>query len=93
MNDQHNAAPDLETVSSLALSGSFDETLNALDAVVGHLERGRLSITDAVTWYEIGLRLSHRCASLLEEASLRVTVLDESYGVAPGSDTWETHDS
>lgn len=74
-------------------SGSFEEVLAALEAVVDNLERGQLSLDDAVAWYEVGLGLSRRCATLLDQAELRITTLDETYrGHRSREDGWHGDD-
>lgn len=92
MNNDVAPVPVFEELSDIADSGSFDELIEALDTVVEHLERGRLSITDAVAWYELGLRLSKGCSTLLEEANLRITLLEESYGMARDTSAWSDNE-
>jgi exodeoxyribonuclease VII small subunit len=70
--------PDTATLQSLLQDGSFEATLQALESVVAVLERGQVSLEDAVHWYEIGLGLSRRCQALLAEAELRVSTLEGS---------------
>jgi exodeoxyribonuclease VII small subunit len=69
-----------ERVARLLEQGSFEETLHALEAIVERLERGRISIDEAVNWYELGLALSRRCTKLLEQAELRISSLEEAFG-------------
>ena len=58
--------------------GSFEEVFATLEAVVAHLEEGRLPLEHSVSSYEIGVRLAERCERLLAEAELRVSRLDEA---------------
>lgn len=73
------AAPSIPSVQALLADGAFEETLKALEAVVEHLERGRLSLDESVTWYELGLELSRRCADLLQQAELRISSIEDRY--------------
>ncbi|MGH2615860.1 MAG: exodeoxyribonuclease VII small subunit [Thermomicrobiales bacterium] len=86
MTDDVREPPSLETLRALASEGSFEETLMALEAVVDHLERGRLSIDESVSWYEIGLRLSRRCTDMLQQAELRIRSVEDRYAVASQRD-------
>src|SRR5688572_33202813 len=76
MNEQASAPPSLVELSDLIHGGAFEETLEALEAVVEHLERGRLTMDESIAWYEAGLGLSRRCSELLEQAELRISALD-----------------
>jgi exodeoxyribonuclease VII small subunit len=76
MNDVANTPPSLESISTLVEQGAFEETLSALELVVEHLERGRLTIDESIAWYEAGLGLMRRCSHLLEQAELRISALD-----------------
>jgi len=76
----------LESISTLVEKGAFEETLSALELVVDHLERGRLTIDESLAWYEAGLGLMRRCSHLLEQAELRISELDAGNSVRPDSD-------
>ena len=62
MNGLADSPPSLETISTLAKVGAFEETLAALELVVEHLERGRLTMDESLAWYEAGLGLMRRCS-------------------------------
>ncbi len=79
MKEQAGAPPLLEEIKVLVKEGAFEETLAALEAVVEHLERGRLTMDESVAWYEAGLGLRRRCSELLEQAELRIRQLDAEY--------------
>jgi len=68
-----------KTWENLAERGSFEEAFAAMEEAVGLLERGGLPLADMTDCYELGLRLSQRCATLLREAELKITQLDESF--------------
>ncbi len=76
MNEVAGSPFSLETISSLVQDGAFEETLSALELVVEHLERGRLTMEESIAWYEAGLGLMRRCSQLLEQAELRISALD-----------------
>ncbi len=79
MSDRGGPAPPAPFAEwERALSaGSFEEVFATLEAVVAHLEEGRLPLEHSVSSYEIGVRLAERCERLLAEAELRVSRLDE----------------
>ena len=79
MSEHPEGPPSLESARRLMHEGAFEETLAVLEAVVEHLERGRLSIDESILWYETGLGLSRRCTNLLEQAELRIRTLEEGF--------------
>ena len=81
MTEETGAPPAIPDVRAIIADGVFEEALGALEAVVAHLERGRLSIDESVTWYDLGLGLSRRCADLLQQAELRISTIEEQYAV------------
>lgn len=86
MNDLAGSPPSLETISNLVEEGAFEETLAALETVVEHLERGRLTMDESLAWYEAGLGLMRRCSQLLEQAELRISALDGGDPARPHGD-------
>lgn len=95
MNGLADSPSSLETISTLAKVGAFEETLAALELVVEHLERGRLTMDESLAWYEAGLGLMRRCSQLLEQAELRISALDagnpvraESSPKTSSDDSW-----
>jgi exodeoxyribonuclease VII small subunit len=51
---------------------AFEEALGRLDEVVSVLEEGKISLEEALTLYEEGVRMAHRCQQLLDSAELRL---------------------
>lgn len=92
MKDAQIPDVSIAVISRFLTEGSFEETLNALELAVERLERGQLSIDEAVDWYEIGLGLSHRCISLLERAELRISTIESTYGMPSGDVVGRTSD-
>ena len=88
--EETGTPPSIPAVQALIEDGAFEDTLSALEAVVAHLERGRLSIDESVTWYELGLGLSRRCADLLQQAELRISTIEERFAIdSNAANRWE----
>ena len=88
--EETGTPPSIPAVRALIEDGAFDDTLSALEAVFAHLERGRLSIDESVTWYELGLGLSRRCADLLQQAELRISTIEERFAIdSNAANRWE----
>ena len=59
---------------------AYEEALERLEEVVDQLEQGELELEASVEAFELGVRLSQRCASQLEDAQQRVEVLTREGG-------------
>ena len=57
---------------------SFEEAYHALEATVRRLEEGDLTLEEALSSYEQGMRLARRCQAALDAAQLRVEQLGQS---------------
>ncbi|MBO9360987.1 MAG: exodeoxyribonuclease VII small subunit [Thermoflexus sp.] len=55
---------------------TFEEALAELERIVRALEGGGLPLEEALTLYERGQALADRCQQLLQEARLRVRILE-----------------
>ncbi len=55
---------------------TFEEALSELEQIVRALEGGGLPLEEAMTLYERGRALADRCQQLLQEAQLRVQLLE-----------------
>ena len=53
----------------------FEETLKKLEKIVEDLERGDLSLDEALKKYQEGIELSRLCSQRLENAKKRIDVL------------------
>ena len=51
---------------------SFEDSFRRLQEVVRRLSEGNLTLQDALTSFEEGMRLADRCSTMLDEAELRV---------------------
>ena len=56
----------------------FEDALRELEAIAERLERGELSLEDALDDFERGVRLARQCARSLEAMELRVERLTVS---------------
>ncbi len=66
MNDtKDQAKADLAAIS-------FEDALRELEAIVVSLERGDVSLDDAITAFERGTALKAHCQARLEEARMKV---------------------
>ena len=66
MNDTQGRAPaDLAEIS-------FEDALRELEGIVTSLERGDVSLDDAITAFERGTALKAHCQARLEEARMKV---------------------
>ena len=57
---------------------SFEEAFRELENIVQTLEQGTTTLEEALTLYEQGVRLATYCEKLLEDAQLRVRVLQRN---------------
>ncbi len=51
---------------------SFEDSLNELEKIVAHLERGDVPLADSIRIYKRGAALKARCESQLKDAQLEV---------------------
>ena len=84
MNDTSEAqagSADLSTIS-------FEEALRELEGIVASLERGDVSLDDAIAAFERGTALKAHCQARLEEARMKVEQIRlPADGEAPDSAT------
>ena len=69
----------------------FEQSMQALEELVGKMEAGEMSLEDSLAAYERGVGLYRRCQAALEQAELRVRLLSDQGGQrqqAKGSDEW-----
>lgn len=53
----------------------FEKALERLETIVRELEKGALSLEDALKLFEEGIKISRFCSSKLEEAERKVEIL------------------
>lgn len=61
---------------------TFEQSLNALEKIVGELETGDLPLEKALKKFDEGMALSRQCSAILDETENRVTQL---IGTSTGS--------
>lgn len=54
---------------------TFEDNLKELEAIVTELEKGELSLEDAISKFENGIKVSKECNSKLEDAEKRINIL------------------
>ena len=64
-------APDLSPVAD------FEQSMLALEDLVARMEAGDMTLEDSLAAYERGVGLYRRCQGALEQAELRVRLLDD----------------
>ena len=57
---------------------SFEEALKELEEIVNSLERGDVSLEDAIEAYERGSMLKNKCEERLKEAKMKVEKIQSS---------------
>lgn len=58
--------------------GKLEQSLEELEALVGRLESGELSLEDALKEFERGVKLTRMCQAALKEAEQKVEILLKS---------------
>ena len=62
----------------------FEQAFAQLEEIVQRLEAGDLTLQEALDVYEQGMTVARHCQTLLDEAELRVTELQEGVDDARG---------
>jgi exodeoxyribonuclease VII small subunit len=76
-------------MSEITKAPAFEETLAQLEALVSRMEDGRLSLEEALSAFESGIKLTRECQQSLQQAELKVQMLTRADGeptTFPGSD-------
>jgi exodeoxyribonuclease VII small subunit len=56
---------------------AFEQSLDALETLVERMEQGEMSLEESLAAYERGIGLYRRCQAALEQAELRVRLLED----------------
>ncbi|MCH7842224.1 MAG: exodeoxyribonuclease VII small subunit [Chloroflexi bacterium] len=75
---------------------SFEDSFHRLSEMAEQLEAGGLTLAEATSRFEEGMKLVQFCNELLNNAELKITELKESYrsaGAQSGFDVLEEEDS
>lgn len=67
-------------MSEKSQPAAFEETLASLEALVSRMEDGQMSLEEALSAFETGVRLTRECQKSLQEAELRVQMLSRADG-------------
>ena len=71
-NDGINPMNDTEAESAPLKKVTFEDALQELEGIVASLERGEVSLDDAIAAFERGTQLKSHCQARLEEARMKV---------------------
>ena len=84
--DGINLMEDNEVKSASLEKVTFEDALQELEGIVASLERGEVSLDDAIAAFERGTQLKSHCQARLEEARMKVEKIKApAAGVAPDS--------
>ncbi|NQW23705.1 MAG: exodeoxyribonuclease VII small subunit [SAR202 cluster bacterium] len=71
-----NSSPDADAEST-----SFEGSFRRLQEMAEQLETGGLTLADATSRFEEGMKLVQHCNELLSNAELKITELKQTYSV------------
>ena len=77
-----NPTPKQAAENNVGESDSFEHSFQRLSEMAEQLEAGGLTLAEATTCFEEGMRLVQFCNQLLNDAELKITELKESYASA-----------
>lgn len=60
---------------------AFEETLAQLETLVTRMEDGQMSLEEALSAFETGIKLTRDCQQALQQAELKVQMLTRGDGV------------
>jgi exodeoxyribonuclease VII small subunit len=66
-----------------AKAETFEQVYARLQAAVGKLEEGGLTLEQAIALYEEGMTRARQCQEMLDAAELKITKLKESFAPVP----------
>ncbi|MES2672961.1 MAG: exodeoxyribonuclease VII small subunit [Pseudomonadota bacterium] len=61
-------------------AADFEQSLNALEALVNKMEQGDLTLEESLLAFATGIQLTRECQTRLAEAEQQVTLLQEQQG-------------
>ncbi|MCH7736703.1 MAG: exodeoxyribonuclease VII small subunit [Chloroflexi bacterium] len=74
------AKPKNSSPEENAETSSFEDSFRRLNEMAEQLEAGGLTLAEATSRFEEGMKLVQTCNELLNNAELKITQLKESYG-------------
>jgi exodeoxyribonuclease VII small subunit len=76
---------------------TFENSFSKLEEVVRKLETGGLSLDEATTLFESGMKLATKCNEILSNSELKITRLQanfaEQMNLVPDSDDYDDEDA
>ena len=85
-NNGINLMNDIAAKSESLEKVTFEDALQELEGIVASLERGEVSLDDAIAAFERGTQLKSHCQARLEEARMKVEKIKvPAAGGAPDS--------
>ena len=85
-NNGINLMNDIAAKSESLEKVTFEDALQELEGIVASLERGEVSLDDAIAAFERGTQLKSHCQARLEEARMKVEKIKVPMaGAAPDS--------
>ena len=79
-------ATSMTAWQAASADGTFEDSMAALESIVELLDSGNLTLDQSLDCFELGARLSARCQRLLEQAELRVELVQRSLETEPVSE-------
>ncbi len=79
-------AASIELWQRASSDGAFEDAMSGLEAIVQLLDSGDLTLDQSLDCFELGARLSMRCQHLLEQAELRVELVQRTLEPEPVSE-------
>ena len=70
----------------------FEESVARLEEIVKHLEKGDISLDEALTLFEEGTALVKKCGKILDEAEQKVVKLQKGPDGEPVESLFDTVD-
>jgi len=58
----------------------FESSLSELESIVTQMEQGDLSLDEALSSFETGIKLTRHCQAILDQAEQKVQLLTEKNG-------------
>ncbi|MGB0732210.1 MAG: exodeoxyribonuclease VII small subunit [Pontibacterium sp.] len=58
----------------------FESSLSELENIVTQMEQGNLSLDEALSAFETGIKLTRHCQTILDQAEQKIQVLTEKNG-------------
>ncbi|MEX0738773.1 MAG: exodeoxyribonuclease VII small subunit [Pseudohongiella sp.] len=74
------AAKNTAKTDTTQLAPGFEESMAQLETLVSDMEDGNLSLEEALSAFETGIKLTRQCQQALQAAELKVQILSNPDG-------------